>query len=58
VRLKCGEMRSAYRVSMGKPEGKTHRGRTNVDVEIILNRIFNKYDGGVDWIGMDQNRNK
>jgi hypothetical protein len=37
VHLKCGEMRSANRVSVGKPEGRTQLGRTSVDVKIILN---------------------
>jgi hypothetical protein len=29
-----------------------------VDVKIILNRIFKKCDGGMDWIDLAQNRNR
>jgi hypothetical protein len=30
-------MRSAYRVLVGKPEGRKQLGRTSVDVKITLN---------------------
>jgi hypothetical protein len=46
-----GERRGAYRVLVGKPEGRNHWGNTGVDGRIILRRIFGKWDRGV-WIGL------
>ena len=42
--------RSVYRVLMGKPEGKGHRGDTGVDGRIIIRWIFRKWDVGL-WTG-------
>jgi hypothetical protein len=36
-----GEMRSAYKILVGKPEGKTLLWRSGVDRRIILKRILN-----------------
>jgi hypothetical protein len=33
-----------------------HLGDPGVDVRIILKRIFNKWDGGMDWIELAQDR--
>jgi hypothetical protein len=35
---------------MGKPEGGNHFEDLDVDGRIILKRIFEKWDGGTDWI--------
>jgi hypothetical protein len=40
-----GERRGAYRVLVGKPEGKIHLEDPGVD-RMILKWIFNKRDGG------------
>jgi hypothetical protein len=40
-----GETRNAYRVLVGKPEGKRPLGRPRRRYGIILRRIFKKWDG-------------
>jgi hypothetical protein len=45
-----GENRGAYRVLVGKPEGKRPNGNTAVDGRIILRWIFRMWDLGV-WTG-------
>jgi hypothetical protein len=54
-----GETRNAYRILMGKPEGKTQLGRPSrrwVDnVKINLREIG--WDG-MDWIDLAQDREK
>jgi len=40
-----GERRCAYRVLVGKPEGKNHLGDQGVDGRIILRWIFRKWEG-------------
>jgi hypothetical protein len=42
-----GERRGVYRVLMGKPEGRRPLGRLRRRWEIILRRIFGKWDVGV-----------
>jgi hypothetical protein len=43
------ERRGAYRVLVGKPEGKDHLGDLDVDGRIILRWIFKNWDvGGMD----------
>jgi hypothetical protein len=48
-----GERKSAYRVLVGKPEGKIPLGNPFLDGRIILRRIFRKWDGGhgINWSG-------
>jgi len=41
-----GDRRGAYRVLVGKPEGKNNFQDPVVDGKIMLRRIFNKWDGG------------
>jgi hypothetical protein len=52
-----GEKRNAYRILMGKPEGKRPLGRPRrrwvENIKIDLRKIG--WDG-VDWIGMAQDR--
>jgi hypothetical protein len=40
------EWRGAYRVLVGKPEGREHLNYQDVDGRIILRLIFRKWDGG------------
>jgi len=41
-----GERRSAYRVLVGKPEGKNHLEDLGIDGRIILKSFFRNVDGG------------
>jgi hypothetical protein len=41
-----GDRRGAYRLLVGRAEGKTPLGRPGVDEKIILKWIFDKWDGG------------
>ena len=43
---RMGERRGAYRVLVGKPEGKRLLGRHRLDGRIILRWIFRKWDVG------------
>jgi len=40
-----GDMRNAYKILVGKPEGKNHSGDLGVDGKIILEWILRKWDG-------------
>ena len=53
-----GERRCAYRVLVGKPEGKNHLEDPGVDGRIILKLIFKKWDGGMDWIDLAHDRDR
>jgi hypothetical protein len=46
-----GEGRGAYRVLVGRPEGRNHLEDPGVDGRIILKWIFKKWDGGT-WTGL------
>jgi len=48
---RMGEERGAYRVLVGKPEGKRPLGRPNVDGWIILGWISRRWDVGM-WTGL------
>jgi hypothetical protein len=41
-----GERRGAYRVLVGKPEGKDHLEDPGIDRRIILKWIFDRLTGG------------
>jgi hypothetical protein len=45
-----GDRRGAYRVAVGKPEGKNLLEDIDVDEGIILNLIFNEWDRET-WTG-------
>jgi len=54
----CGERKGVYRVSMGKPEGKRPLGSPSVEGRIILRSIFRKWNVGMDWIDLAQDRDR
>jgi hypothetical protein len=45
----------AYRVSVGRPE-RDHLENLGIDGRILLERTLNKYDEGMDWTDLPQNR--
>ena len=47
----CGARRGAYRILVGKPEGRNHLEDPGVDRRIILIRIIRKWDLRV-WTGL------
>ena len=49
-----GERRGAYRVLVGKPERKRPVGRPRRGWK---DNILRKWDGGMDWIDLAQDRN-
>jgi hypothetical protein len=48
--------RGAYRVLVGRPDGKSHLEDPGIDGRVILEWIFKKWDGIMDWIGLAQDR--
>ena len=46
-----GEERGAYRVLVGKPEGRNHWGDLGVDGWMILGSISRRWDVGI-WTGL------
>jgi hypothetical protein len=53
-----GEKRGAYRVLVGRTEGRHHLRDPGIDGRIILKWIFKKWDGGMDWIELAQDRER
>jgi hypothetical protein len=53
-----GEMRAAYRILVGRPEGRHHVVDPGINGRIILKWIFKKWDGGLDWIELAQDRDR
>jgi hypothetical protein len=53
-----GEETSVCRVLVGKSEGKSPLGRPRRRWGIILRWMFRKWDGGMDWIGLAQDRDR
>jgi hypothetical protein len=48
---RIGEGRGAYRILVGKPEGRNHLEDPGVDGRIILKWVFKKWDG-MAWPGL------
>jgi hypothetical protein len=56
---RMGEKRNAYRLLVGKQEGKTPLGRPRRRwVDNIKMDLLEIYWGGVDWIGLAQDRHR
>jgi hypothetical protein len=53
-----GDRRGAYRVLVEKPEGKRPLGKPRHNRRIILKWILKKWDGGMDWIYLAQQRGR
>jgi hypothetical protein len=53
---RMGEKRGAYRILVGRPEGKRPLGRPRRRWEDILKWIFKKW--GMDWIELAQDRDR
>jgi hypothetical protein len=53
-----GERRGACRVLVGNSEGRCPLGRLGIDWRIILKRILEEWDGGVDSIDLVQDRDR
>jgi hypothetical protein len=55
-----GKRRGAFRILVGKPEGKIPLGDTDVDGRIILKWTFRKWNGGwcTYWIDLAQGGNR
>jgi hypothetical protein len=53
-----GEKRGAYRILVGRPEGGDHLGDPGIDGRIILKWILKKWDGGMHWIELAQDRDR
>jgi hypothetical protein len=53
-----GEKRNAYRVYVGKPEGKRQQRRPRREWEIILKWVLEKYNGDMNWIHLIQDRDQ
>jgi hypothetical protein len=55
---RMGEKRGAYRFWWGVPREGDHLGDPGVDGRIILRWIFGKWDGGMNWIELAEDRDR
>ena len=55
---RVGGSGGTYRVLVRKPEGKKPFEDSGVDGRIILRWIFRKWVGGMEWIDLDQGRDR
>jgi hypothetical protein len=53
-----GEKIGAYRILVGRPEGRHHLGDPGVDGRIILKWVFKKWDVDAEWIELTQDRDR
>ena len=53
-----GLRRDGYRILVGKPEGKRPLGRPWCRWEDNIKWIFRKWNGGRDWVGLAQHRDR
>jgi hypothetical protein len=51
-----GDRKRAYRVLVGKPEGRRPLGRPRRNGRIILKWVFERLDGGIAWIELAQDK--
>ena len=55
---RIGERRGVYRVLVGKPEGRRTLGRLRYRWEENIKLIFEKWNGGTNWIELAQGRER
>jgi hypothetical protein len=54
-----GDRRGAYRVLVGKPDGKNHLEDPGIDGRILLKWILKSWGcGGMDWVPVAQDRGR
>jgi hypothetical protein len=53
-----GGERCIYRILVGRPEGRRPLGRPRCRWEDNIKWIFKKWDGGMEWIDMAQDRDR
>ena len=57
-KIRVRDRRVADGVLVGKPEGKRSLGKSRRGQKDFLKWFFKKWAGGMDWIYLDQDRNK
>jgi hypothetical protein len=55
---RVGGKRGAYRILVGRPEGRRPLGRPRLRWEDNIKWIFKAWDGGMDWIELAQDRDR
>jgi hypothetical protein len=55
---RVGDRRGAYRILVGKPQGKRPFGKPRYRWENNIKMVFKKSGESVDWIDLTQDRNK
>jgi len=55
---RMGERRVAYRVLVGKPEGKRSLGRSRCRWQYNIQMDLQEVGWGMDWIDLAQNRDR
>jgi predicted double-glycine peptidase len=53
-----GERRDAYKILVGIQGERGHLEDPGIGGRIILRWIFRKWDGGMDWVGLVQDRDR
>jgi hypothetical protein len=53
-----GEKRSAYRILVGRPEGRRPLGRRRRRWEDNIKMDHKTWDGGMDWIELSEDRDR
>jgi hypothetical protein len=55
---RMGEGKGAYSILVGRTDGRRPLGRPTCRGMIILKYILKKWDGGMEWIDMAQDRDR